>query len=469
MVDSNLSTGMATLDRVFRGLLPGDNLVWQVDAIEDFAPFVGPYCQAAGHAGFFLWGYVPEPYTLFKGVRALPAGSTYLQDLRGNSRVESFCSIPAELGKAYEAGKGSGLDKEAVHDELRLALADSIKHHLVADVPVGVFLSSGLDSATITALAAQGQGRLHTITLGFQELRGSAHDETAFAAKIAARYGTMHQTQWITKEDFAGDYQRILEVMDQPATDGVNMYFVAKIAAAAGMKTALSGLGGDELFGGYPSFGDIPRMARTFSRARRFPGWGRMCRKIAAPVLKRFTSPKYAGLLEYGGSLAGAYLLRRGLFMPWELPEVMDPDMARAGWQELQPLVRLEETIPRPSEDFLTVSALEMVWYMRNQLLRVADWAGMAHSLEIRVPLVDIALLRQVAPLLATRHRPTKLDMAGTLNPPLPAEVLNRPKSGFLVPVQRWLAAASGQAGGRGDHDWRRWAQAVYQHHTAAP
>ena len=152
--------------------------------------------------------------------------------------------------------------------------------------------------------------------------------------------------------------------------------------------------------------------------------------------------------------------------MPWELPEVMDPDMARAGWQALQPLVRLEETIPHPSEDFLTVSALEMVWYMRNQLLRVADWAGMAHSLEIRVPLVDIVLLRQVAPLLATKYRPTKLDMAGTLATPLPPEVLNRPKSGFLVPVQRWLAAASGQGGGRGDHDWRMWAKAVYQHHT---
>ena len=422
--------------------------------------------QPAGHAGFFLWGYVPEPYTLFQGVRALPAGSTYLQDFQGNSVAKSFCAIPAELAKAYEAGKGSGLDKEAMHDELGLALADSVKHHLVADVPVGVFLSSGLDSSTITALAAQGQGQLHSITLGFQELRGSGHDETSYAAKIAARYGTVHQTQWITREDFAGDYQRILEVMDQPAVDGVNMYFVAKIAAAAGMKTALSGLGGDELFGGYPSFRDIPRMARTFSLAHRLPGLGRMCRRVAAPWLKHFTSPKYAGLLEYGGSYAGAYLLRRGLFMPWELPEVMDPDMARAGWQALQPLVRLEETIPHPSEDFLTVSALEMVWYMRNQLLRVADWAGMAHSLEIRVPLVDIMLLRQVAPLLATKHRPTKLDMAGTLATPLPAEVLQRPKSGFLVPVQRWLAAASGQGGGRGDHDWRIWAKAVYQHHT---
>jgi asparagine synthase (glutamine-hydrolysing) len=426
--------------------------------------------QPAGHAGFFLWGYVPEPYTLFQGVRALPAGSTLRQDLQGNPQVRIFCAIPAELEKAFETGKQAALGREAVGAVLGNALVDSINHHLVADVPVGIFLSSGLDSSTITALAsqAQGPGQLHSITLGFQELRGSGSDETSYAAEIATRYGTRHQTHWITRKDFHCDYHRILEVMDQPATDGVNMYLVAKAAAAAGMKTALSGLGGDELWGGYPSFHDIPRMVRALSRAKGFPRLSRLCRQVAAPLLKRGISPKYAGLLEYGGSYAGAYLLRRGLFMPWELPEVMDPDLARAGWEELQPLARLEATIPDTPEDFFKVSALEMVWYMRNQLLRVADWAGMAHSLEIRVPLVDIVLLKKIAPLLASKPRPGKLDMAGRLAPPLPEAVLRRPKSGFLVPVQRWLTTASSRRGGNRDHDWRAWAQTVYQHHLAA-
>jgi asparagine synthase (glutamine-hydrolysing) len=426
--------------------------------------------QPAGHAGFFLWGYVPEPYTLFRGVRALPAGSILLKDLQGNTEERSFCSIPAEIEMAYATGRLSGLDPDAGQEKLAQALVDSIRHHLVADVPVGLFLSSGLDSSTITALASREPGQLHSITLGFQELRGRSHDETTYAAQIAACYGTVHQTQWITREDFHRDYQRILEVMDQPATDGVNMYFVAKVAAAAGMKTALSGLGGDELFGGYPSFRDIPRLVRTFGFMGGLPGLSRMFRAVTFPWLKHFTSPKYAGLLEFGGSYAGAYLLRRGLFMPWELPEVLDPDMARAGWEELQPLVRLNETIPRVPEDYLKVAALEMVWYMRNQLLRVADWAGMAHALEIRVPLVDIVLLRQVAPLLATHLRPAKLDIARRLTPPLPQEVLRRPKSGFLVPVNRWLTAAvspeGGKGGAKGDHNWRLWALAVYKHHT---
>jgi asparagine synthase (glutamine-hydrolysing) len=427
--------------------------------------------QPAGHAGFFLWGYVPEPYTLYRGVRALPAGSLLLKDRQGVTKQPSFCSIPTEIEKASASGRPSGLNQNEMQEELAQALVDSVRHHLVADVPVGLFLSSGLDSSTITALASRERGQLHSITLGFQELRGSGHDETSYAAQIAGRYATVHQTQWITREDFYRDYHRILEAMDQPATDGVNMYFVAKVAAAAGMKTALSGLGGDELFGGYPSFRDIPRMVRTFGRLGSLPGLGRMFRTVTAPWLKYFTLPKYAGLLEFGGSYAGAYLLRRGLFMPWELPEVLDPDMARAGWEELQPLMRLTETVPRVPEDYLKVAALEMVWYMRNQLLRVADWAGMAHSLEIRVPLVDIVLLRQVAPLLATHLRPGKLDMARRLTPPLPEEVLVRPKSGFLVPVNRWLTAAVSPGGGqgddKGDHNWRLWALAVYKHHIA--
>jgi hypothetical protein len=123
----------------------------------------------------------------------------------------------------------------------------------------------------------------------------------------------------------------------------------------------------------------------------------------------RVTSPKYAGLLEYGGSYGGAYLLRRGLFMPWELPELLDGELVRADWRELQTLLCLGETIQGINPAPLKVTALETVWYMRHQLLRDTDWASMAHSLEARVPLVDIALLRTVTPMLAGNHPPAIL------------------------------------------------------------
>jgi asparagine synthase (glutamine-hydrolysing) len=181
-------------------------------------------------------------------------------------------------------------------------------------------------------------------------------------------------------------------------------------------------------------------------------------------LAKRFVSPKYAGLLEYGGSYGGAYLLRRGLFMPWELPDLLGEDVAREGWRELQPLLRLEETIRGIGSDRLKVSALETAWYMRNQLLRDADWAGMAHSLEIRVPLVDVELLRAAAPLLSSPAPLTKLDMARSPTKPLPEVVLLRRKTGFTVPVRDWLLKADD--GNNAERGLRGWARAVYASHN---
>ncbi len=179
--------------------------------------------------------------------------------------------------------------------------------------------------------------------------------------------------------------------MDQPTIDGVNTWFVARAAASQGIKVALSGVGGDELFASYPGFAELPRINRLARPLSRFPAVGRRLRKLTVPFLSRHTSPKYAGLLEYGGSLGGAYLLRRGLFMPWELPQVMDADMARQGCGRPAHAGN-SWTAPHhapPTRSRLAISALEMSWYMRNQLLRDTDWTGMAHSLEIRVPFVD--------------------------------------------------------------------------------
>ena len=433
--------------------------------------------EPAGHVGFFLWGHVPSPYTFYRGIRGLTAGTTLWVDRLGNHRLHTFCSIPGILADAEER-RGQMGDGVAPHPGplpggerqslLRSALADSVRHHLIADVPVGVFLSSGLDSSTITALAAESGSNLRTVTLAFEEFRGKPEDESPLAAQVAARYGTRHQTVWVGKHDFQESFTRVMQAMDQPSCDGINSFFVSFAAARAGLKVALSGLGGDELFGGYPSFSEIPRVVRflkPFSASALQPLNLRF-RLISAPVLRRFTSPKYASLLEYGGTYGGAYLLRRGMFMPWELPEVLDPELVREGWRELQSQARLDQTAKGLKSPFLKVSALEMCWYMRNQLLRDTDWAGMNHSVEVRTPLVDVELLRNLAPLLASDTPPTKRDMAISPLSPLPSSILDRRKTGFSIPVRQWLLDDDDGFGR--DRGLRGWSRLVYRHCTGA-
>ncbi|MBI3852548.1 MAG: asparagine synthase (glutamine-hydrolyzing) [Verrucomicrobia bacterium] len=411
----------------------------------------------AGHVGFFLWGHVPGPYTLHRGIRSLPAGTTLWVGQNGERRERTFCSI-TEILRSAEPSVGRSkiedgrraphpgplprAERETLNSQpstLNDSLRDSVAHHLIADVPVGVFLSSGLDSTTLAALAAEQGGRLRTVTLGFEEYRGTPYDETPLAETVAAQYGAQHQTIWVSRADFRAHVERLFHAMDQPSTDGVNTYFVSLAAAQTSLKVALSGLGGDELFGGYPSFKQLPRSVRALGSLGTSGIFGKSLRIVCAPVVKHFTSPKYAGLFEYGGTYGGAYLLRRGMFMPWELPEILDPDLVRQGWSELQPLLRLEESLDGLRSPHARVSCLESCWYMRNQLLRDSDWAGMAHSLEIRVPLVDVTLLRALAPSLTCAAPPTKLDLARTPRCPLPAAVLARPKTGFLIPVREWL------------------------------
>jgi asparagine synthase (glutamine-hydrolysing) len=212
---------------------------------------------------------------------------------------------------------------------------------------------------------------------------------------------------------------------------------------------------------------DLPRWRRRFRPFASVPGLGRVARPLiraVAPGLAR-RAPKALGLLEYASSWAGTYLLRRGLFLPYELKEVMDPETAREGLRRLKPLRRLTATLsPDPGSDVGRVCLLESAHYMRNQLLRDADWAGMAHGVEIRVPLVDVRLLDSIAPFLpGLTPGAGKAALATAPARPLPDEIVTRAKTGFGVPTGNWLVTSLGRPGRRqvttkgiDSRDWSR-------------
>ncbi len=412
--------------------------------------------EPAGHVGFFLWGHIPEPFTLYRDIRSLSAGTCLWVDARGAQEPEPFTDITDIFVHPVQT---FNVDKK--QEQLRKGLSDSVRHHLIADVPVGLFLSSGIDSATLTALATEFENRIITVTLGFDEYQGSHDDETLLAKKIASHYGTQHYSVRIGQKDFERSLELFFNAMDQPTIDGLNTFLVSRAASQCGLKVALSGLGGDELFGGYPSFRQIPRTVKLFSRLPRFSVPEKALNFISSSVLNRFTSPKYAGLFKYGATWSGAYLLRRGLYMPWELPDVLDADMVKEGLDTLKTMFMLERTLKKFKNEHLKVAALELNWYLRNQLLRDADWAGMAHSLEIRVPFVDLPLLQTVAEMAHDKHVPTKHNMAQTPSKPLPAEMFQRSKTGFTVPIRKWLLEMSDVT--CNERGLRGWSKIVYE------
>jgi asparagine synthase (glutamine-hydrolysing) len=397
--------------------------------------------EPAGWVGFCLFGSVPEPFTTYQEVRALPAGSTLWVDRVGPRETKQYFSIAHTYCQA-EASRVLANDED-LQASFREALLDSVRHHLVADVPVGAFLSSGIDSGALVGLMRDvGQQDIQTVTLAFEEFRGRRKDEAPIAEEISAQYGTRHVTRFVTEQEFRDDLPKILDAMDQPTIDGLNTWFVSKAAHELGLKVAISGLGGDELFGGYPSFRDIPVCVRALAIPGRIPALGDLARWLLTGVRQFLPSinPKAAGLLKYGGTYAGAYLLRRGLFMPWELADILGPEVTCLGLRRLAPLRYIEGLLtPGSATGFGKVAVLESSLYMRNQLLRDTDWTSMAFSLEVRVPLVDVKLLSHLA-LFTTKTRTLSKRMLGNSpRVPLPSKVIERPKTGFETPIQAWL------------------------------
>jgi asparagine synthase (glutamine-hydrolysing) len=418
----------------------------------------------AGLAGFYLLGSVPEPFTLYQDIRSVPAGSTMTVGTLGSSSPQQYFSM-ANLWREAEMSPVSGNRQNLV----RQAVADSVQHHLVSDVPVGAFLSAGIDSSALVGLMCEqiAPSTIKTICLAFEEFRGSHNDESILAAQVAAHYGTDHSTRYVSEAEFHADLPGILEAMDQPTIDGINAWFVSKAAKDAGLKVAISGLGGDELFGGYPAFSDVPKWVKQLWLPSKIPGLGRAMEMVQErfPTLFEHLNPKAMSMVRYGGHYAGSYLLKRGLFMPHDLPLLMGHDQAALGLERLKPIKLIQKSLcagAKPQTAFSRIATLEASIYMRNQLLRDTDWASMAHSLEVRVPLVDHILAKQVAKLMVgSGNQNQKQYLAYSPAKPLPPAISERAKTGFTTPIGQWQQ--------RGDDSTRVWQKAPALANTNCP
>ncbi|HEX9943784.1 MAG TPA: asparagine synthase (glutamine-hydrolyzing) [Thermoanaerobaculia bacterium] len=379
----------------------------------------------AGLTGFLLWGSVPEPFTIRRSVQALPAGHHLIvrdgrigePEPHGLARIE-----PMEPAAAVD---------------------DSVRAHLVSDVPVAVFLSAGLDSGLIAAMVCRHLSEPPmTFTLRFDALEGTPEDEAPLAAEVARRLGTRHVERRLGRTELAGLWEGAIAAMDQPSIDGFNTWAVSRAAHEAGLKVVLSGLGGDEVFGSYPSFADVPRLERAARRGSKVPGlaaaWPGLAKRLSPD------QPKLAGLLRHGRTLPGAYFLRRGLFLPEELPGLLGRDLAAEGLRRYDPVADAARALVagngHVSDAWAAVHQMETARYLRNQLLRDSDWASMAWSVELRVPLVDAWLRQRLA---ASGFEPARSQGKAALvrqaAPELPEALWTRPKSGFYVPVAEWM------------------------------
>lgn len=378
---------------------------------------------------FLERGSIPAPRTFYRDIRALSPGHWARFDGR-ELTVRPYWSLTEALSGANPLTRWT---PEAAH-RIREALVESVRAHLVSDVPVGVFLSGGLDSTAVVAAARQfSSGPLRTFTIVFP---GTRWDESDLARRAVAHYGTDHIELEITEEDLQKSFDDLFSAMDQPTIDGVNTYFVAKAAHRAGVKVALSGLGGDETLGGYHSFVGVPRLRNCLGLIRHVP-W--LARPAASLVqhLPISWAPKAAQLLRRGSDEVGSVWRDcRALFTERELRAFsMVPVATRPA----------SSAADEARDLFWSIAQLEIEQFMSPQLLRDSDVFTMCHGLELRTPFVDHLFLGAVREAGAWPRdgAPTyKIALFRQMGGFLPPGHLSQGKMGFTLPFEVWLRSA---------------------------
>ena len=400
----------------------------------------------AGIASYLSQGFVVGPTTIVEGISLLPAAS--ILTIAGGKGAPDSNTLTLQC---YWTPPSSNV-RPTTLDELREELANTARMQLVSDAPLGIFLSGGIDSSAVAALASEAQpGAVHTFTIGFDE---AGLDESRYAAAVASAIGSRHTNVTLREEDFLQQLPEALSSIDQPTFDALNTYFVSRAARQAGMTVALAGTGGDELFGGYPSFVELPKMLRAGAWVPRplgsvIAGANRLAAGALWNLLRQ-TPPqtrwgKIADVACAAHDLLGLYQTSYALFTRETQARLAAARVKAA--QATQDfglpaeVARAWRARTQGSEILHAISLLELSSFIGERLLRDTDAASMAASLEVRVPLLDHVLWEKVAGIdPARRFSPAGKkrllrDLAlSRLDPAL----FDRPKSGFVLPIGKW-------------------------------
>lgn len=369
---------------------------------------------------FLIFGNIPAPLTTINNIFSLPAGS-YLSIENGNKKTVKYYSLIDTFIKPKIKNSSD------IYQILFSILSETVDMHLISDAPLGVFLSGGIDSSALVALASRNRP-LTTLSIIFDE---KAYSELPYQRMIADKYKTNHHQVKITEKDFYDELDNIFVAMDQPTVDGVNTYFVSRAAKQIGLKTVLSGTGGDEIFCGYESFKKIEllKTMQGIIKLLRFP----FC--WAGNLNDRWRKLSYF----QGGGPLGLYIAIRGLFAPTDIAGILD-----ISEKEVCDVIRKITFTPYPLSlnpiDWL--SYMEMSFYLQNQLLKDTDTMSMYHSVETRVPYLDHILVDYIvsisSSLKVNRSIPKPL-LAKSLKNILPEEIIFRKKQGFAFPFDSWI------------------------------
>jgi len=382
----------------------------------------------AGLSNYLTFGSLYDPITLIEGIAALRPGHYRIWE---NGRTKEVC---------YWELTDSSDDRPSLKSdlELRLAINQAICGQMVSDVPVGVFLSGGIDSSSLVAVLAQNGMKAETFSIVFRE---SKYDEARFSRIVSQAFKTNHHEILVSQHDALEQVPSALSAMDLPTIDGINTYFVSEKTRAAGIKVALSGLGGDEIFAGYSTFRDVLRMQGFLHLWRYIPAKSALAAAFSLVRAGSDKSEKLFALLRENSRIVDPYFLARMLFTPDRRDSLLKP-MSRVECERAENELQQNLKRARPLDDINRISYLECRCYMLNTLLRDADAMSMAHGLEIRVPLIDHQLARRVLALPGKRkmrsQTPKPLLLAG-LESPLRAEIVHRRKQGFTLPFENWL------------------------------